>query len=104
MLNDWLGEGRERPEKIAAAARCLEKTSPPVAELLDALDGKPAATHTHRRRRAVVSNTLEYAVELGTLPSNPLGRIRRKHGRQPVQETDRHVVANPRQTRELLTR
>ncbi|WP_181785704.1 tyrosine-type recombinase/integrase [Streptomyces phytophilus] len=106
---------RKRPEEIAAAVRWLEKASLPVAELqeiarvhelIDALgrklDGKPAATQTYRRRRAVVFNALEYAVETGTLPSNPLSRVQRKRGRRAVQEVDRRVVVNPRQARELL--
>lgn len=106
---------RERPEEIAAAVKWIEKASLPVAELheisrvhelIDALgrklDGKPAATQTYRRRRAVVFNALEYAVELEALPSNPLTRVRRKRGKRAVQEVDRRVVVNPRQARELL--
>ncbi|MEU9334427.1 site-specific integrase [Streptomyces sp. NPDC048290] len=106
---------QERPEEIVAAAKWFEKASLPVAELqeitrvhelLDALtrklDGKPAATQTYRRRRAVVFNVLEHAVELEMLPSNPLSRVRRKRGKRPVQEVDRRVVVNPRQARELL--
>lgn len=107
---------RERPEEIAAAVKWVEKASLPVAELqeitrahdlIDALgrrlDGKPAATQTYRRRRAVVFNVLEYAVELELLPSNPLSRVRRKRGKRALQEVDRRVVVNPRQARELLT-
>ncbi|MGW2097901.1 tyrosine-type recombinase/integrase [Streptomyces olivaceoviridis] len=106
---------RERPEEIAAAVKWVEKASLPVAELqeitrahdlIDALgrrlDGKPAATQTYRRRRAVVFNVLEYAVELELLPSNPLSRVRRKRGKRALQEVDRRVVVNPRQARELL--
>jgi integrase len=107
---------RERPEDIALAVKWVEKASLPVAELqevarahelIDALgrklDGSPAATQTYRRRRAVVFNALEYAVELEALPSNPLSRVRRKRGKRAVQEVDRRVVVNPRQARELLT-
>ncbi|WP_432019354.1 tyrosine-type recombinase/integrase [Streptomyces sp. 1222.5] len=107
---------RERPEEIAAAVKWVEKASLPVAELqeitrahdlIDALgrrlDGKPAATQTYRRRRAVVFNVLEYAVELELLPSNPLSRVRRKRGKRALQEVDRRVVVNPQQARELLT-
>ncbi|MBQ0853405.1 tyrosine-type recombinase/integrase [Streptomyces sp. BH-SS-21] len=95
--------------------RWIERASLPVAELQEIvrvhglidglgrkLDGKPAATQTYRRRRAVVFNALEYAVELELLPSNPLSRVRRKRGKRPVQEVDRRVVVNPRQARELL--
>ncbi|GGT28500.1 hypothetical protein GCM10010243_00830 [Streptomyces matensis] len=53
------------------------------------LDGKPAATQTYRRRRAVVFNALEFAVELEHLTSNPLSRVRRKRGKRAVQEVDR---------------
>ncbi|GGN86578.1 hypothetical protein GCM10011579_078530 [Streptomyces albiflavescens] len=45
------------------------------------LDGKPAATQTYRRRRAVVFNVLEFAVELEYLTSNLLSRVRRKRGK-----------------------
>ncbi|TVZ85451.1 tyrosine-type recombinase/integrase [Streptomyces sp. BK340] len=107
---------RDRPEEIAAALAWLSKASLPVAELSEGsraqelvdtltrrLDGKPAATQTYRRRRAVVFNVLEYAVELEALTSNPLSRVRRKRGKRAVQEVDRRVVVNPRQARELLT-
>lgn len=107
---------RERPEEIAAAVRWVEKASLPVAELTETsrvhalvdalgrkLDGKPAAAQTYRRRRAVAYNVLEYAVELEVLPSNPMGKVRRKRGQQPVQQVDRRTVVNPRQARELLS-
>ncbi|GHA33270.1 integrase [Streptomyces tauricus] len=107
---------RERPEEIAAAVRWIERASLPVGELQEIarvhelidglsrrLDGKPAATQTYRRRRAVAFNALEYAVELEHLPSNPLSRVRRKRGKSAVQEVDRRVVVNPRQARKLLT-
>ncbi|NGO09315.1 site-specific integrase [Streptomyces sp. HC44] len=106
---------RDRSEEIASAVRWIEKASLPVAELQEIarvhelidglgrkLDGKPAATQTYRRRRAIVFNALEYAVELELLPSNLLSRVRRKRGKRPVQEVDRRVVVNPRQARELL--
>jgi len=106
---------QDRPEEIASAVRWIERASLPVAELLEIarvhelidglgrkLDGKPAATQTYRRRRAVVFNSLEYAVELELLQSNPLSRVRRKRGKRAVQEVDRRVVVNPRQARELL--
>ncbi|MFF7194121.1 tyrosine-type recombinase/integrase [Streptomyces sp. NPDC008079] len=107
---------RDRLEEVAAAVKWLERASLPVGELnelarvhelVDALgrklDGKPAATQTYRRRRAVVFNALEYAVELDLLSANPLTRVRRKRGKRALQEVDRRVVVNPRQARELLT-
>ncbi|MFE5086763.1 tyrosine-type recombinase/integrase [Streptomyces mirabilis] len=107
---------RERPEEIVAAVRWIDKASLPVGELQEIarvhglidglgrrLDGRPAATQTYRRRRAVVFNALGFAVELEYLTSNPLSRVRRKRGKRAVQEVDRRVVVNPRQARELLT-
>src|SRR6185437_10472338 len=66
------------------------------------LDGQPAAATTIRRKRAVLNNALEYAVETEQLPANKLSRI---GWRLPkVSETvDRRVVINPTQARELLT-
>jgi integrase len=107
---------RERPADVVAAVQWIEKASLPVAELQDIarvhglidalgrrLDGTPAATQTYRRRRAVTFNALEYAVETEALTSNPLTRVRRRRGKQVLQEIDRRVVVNPRQARELLT-
>ncbi|MFK0167507.1 tyrosine-type recombinase/integrase [Streptomyces sp. NPDC090306] len=107
---------RERPEEVTDALAWLSKASLPVVELAESprvhelidalsrrLDRKPAATQTYRRRRAVIFNVLEYAVELEALTFNPLSRVRRKRGKRPVQEVDRRVVVNPRQARELLT-
>ncbi|MFI0898045.1 tyrosine-type recombinase/integrase [Streptomyces sp. NPDC020983] len=107
---------RERPEDVVAAVRWMERASLPVGELNELarvhelvealgrkLDGTPAATQTYRRRRAVVFNALEYAVELELLSANPLTRVRRKRGKRALQEVDRRVVVNPRQVRELLT-
>jgi integrase len=96
--------------------RWVEKASLPVAELTETsrvhalvdalgrkLDGRPAADQTYRRRRAVAYNVLEYAVEREVLPSNPMGKVRRKRGQQqPVHQVDRRTVVNPRQARELL--
>lgn len=107
---------RERPEDVAAAVRWMERASLPVGELNELgrvhelvgalgrkLDGTLAATQTYRRRRAVVFNALEYAVELELLPANPLTRVRRKRGKRALQEVYRRVAVNPRQARELLT-
>ncbi len=98
-----------------AALRWLLAASLPVADLADAkkaraalealslrLDGTRAADSTFRRKRAVFHHALEYAVELGELPANPLERINWKPAKV-TGEVDRRVVVNPRQARELLT-
>ncbi|MEQ7129359.1 tyrosine-type recombinase/integrase [Actinopolymorpha sp. B11F2] len=39
-------------------------------------DGQTASTNTFVRKRAVLYNALEYAVELGYFPTNPLSRVK----------------------------
>lgn len=63
-------------------------------------DGKPAAS-TVGRKRAVFHNALEYAVELGYLPSNPLSRVRWTAPKL-AEAVDRRVVVNPEQAEALL--
>jgi integrase len=64
-------------------------------------DGKPAAASTVARKRAVFHNALEYAVELGHLPSNPLSRVRWTAPKL-AEAVDRRVVVNPEQAEALL--
>lgn len=107
----------ELDAEMRAALRWLERSSLPVRALaeapmvhaaLDALslkmDGKRAATTTYRRKRAVLYNIIEYAVELDELDDNPLDRIKSKRRSVKIAEAiDRRCVVNPRQAEELLT-
>ncbi|MFF0864120.1 tyrosine-type recombinase/integrase [Nonomuraea sp. NPDC003560] len=101
--------------EIARALRWLESASLPLSALeetkharaaLEALalclDGKPAATSTYRRKRAVFHHVLEYAVELEELSGNPLHKVKFRKAKVSG-EVDRRSVVNPRQARELLT-
>jgi hypothetical protein len=76
------------PEAAAVCVRWAERHSIPLDALgdpkvlravLNALsckqDGTPAVAATFRRKRAVLNNALEYAVELRRLPANPLTTI-----------------------------
>jgi hypothetical protein len=65
------------------------------------LDGKPAAASTSHRKRAVLYNALEYAVERQLLPNNPLAAMRVRT-RRAVEEVDRRVVVNPEQAAHLF--
>ncbi len=105
---------RPVPAEITAALNWIAGASMPVAALEDPataraalgacarrLDGKPGAATTTRRKRAVLANALGYAVELGLLTANPLGRIQWKAA--AVAETvDRRSVASPAQARTFL--
>ena len=105
----------ERPDDIAKAAAWLQKASLPLVDLkeakkvhliLDALglkqDGTAAGAETMRRKRSVLYNVLDYAVELEHLPTNPIDRVKRKKIRV-VKSVDRRSVASPAQARDLLT-
>jgi integrase len=65
------------------------------------LDGAPAAASVVGRRRRILNTAVEYAVERGLIPSNPLPALK---WRAPtaVQVVDRRSVANPVQVRTLL--
>ena len=73
-----------------------------VLETLAArLDGKPAAARVIGKRRRVLFNVVEYAVEQGHLAANPLPAFR---WRPPKVSSaiDKRVVVNPIQARTLL--
>jgi hypothetical protein len=58
------------------------------------LNGKAAAATTVSRKRAVFYNALQYAVELGQLPSNPADKIRWKPVKA-AETVDPRAVINP---------
>jgi integrase len=76
-------------------------------ELGRTLDGGRAAPETAKGRRRKVNTALEYAVELGELPENPLRTVdgkkvkEKRVARDPA--IDPRVVANPGQVNEILT-
>lgn len=102
------------PDRLARAVDWLSRNTVDLADLedpgraravLDALtrsvDGTPAAATTVARKRAVLSNCLELAVEQGLLQANPLSRLRWRAPR--VNEVvDPATVVNPDQARALL--
>jgi integrase len=104
----------ERPADVVRRLAWVADRSPRLQELaqpavvrrtLDAmaltLAGKAAAATTINRRRAVLSNLLNCAVEERLLETNPLGSIRWRapKGNHAV---DRRSVVSPAQARKLL--
>ena len=92
----------------------LEHASLPVSQLSDPrviraaldglcirLDGSPAAANTVRRKRAVFCGALGYAVELGLLPANPMGKVR-WHAPGTAVALNPAAVASPAQVRAIL--
>ena len=94
VLYGWSFNARARvagppADRLVRAERWIRRNTRPVRELtdpavfrpaLDALtlrmDGQPAAASTVSRKRAIFFNSLEYAVELGHLPTNPITAIK----------------------------
>jgi integrase len=64
------------------------------------MDGKPAPA-TISRKRAIFYNAVEYAVELGHLPANPIASIKWR-APKTNEAIDPRVVINHGQARELL--
>lgn len=63
--------------------------------------GTPAAATTTNRKRMVIHNAFEYALEIGQLDHNPLDRIHRRPS-QPTITVDPRAVINPAQARRFL--
>ncbi|MBE9375572.1 tyrosine-type recombinase/integrase [Saccharopolyspora sp. HNM0983] len=117
-LTRWLFNTKQRqedkPPEIVRALRWLESNTVPVSRLAEPglmrqvleqlasrMDGAPAGAKTFTRKRAVLHNALEYAVELGELESNVLPRIRWTPPRE-AKGIDKRVAVNPNQARRLL--
>ncbi|MGH3806721.1 MAG: tyrosine-type recombinase/integrase [Pseudonocardiaceae bacterium] len=65
------------------------------------LDGQPAAASTTGRKRAVLHNALEYAVERELLPLNQFTALKTKKTRT-AEAVDKRVVVSPGQAARLL--
>ena len=122
-LRSWAFSNRMRgqtepPPDLAPVIRWLSASTIPVADLakpgtgaartravLDRIsrtrDGKAAAANTANRKRAVLSNLMQYAVETGALPASPLTAIRWTRPRT-LKTVDPRTVINPGQARRFL--
>jgi site-specific recombinase XerD len=117
-LSDRLRGATEPPEDLAATVRWLQTATLPVADLsrprtgatrcrmlLSRIsrkqDGTAAAANTANRKRAVLNNLMQYAVETGALPGNPLKAIKWTRPRT-LKTVDPRTVVNSDQARRLL--
>lgn len=106
------------PDELAAVVSWLESATIPIAVLaepgigpahvramLDRLsrkqDGTTAAANTANRKRMVLSNAMDYAVELSLLPAHPLRGVKWTRPRT-LRSVDPRVVLNAQQARRLL--
>jgi len=103
---------------LTAAARWLERNSVQLGLLVDrtrgpeitrraldllklTMEGEPAAPNTVARKKAVFYNALEYAVELGLLPANPIEHVSWR-APKTTEAIERTAVVNMDQGRALL--
>lgn len=117
-LSDRLRGATEPPEDLAAVVRWLQTATVVVADLdrpstgsarcrsmLERIsrkqDGTAAAANTANRKRAVVNNLMQYAIETGALSSNPLKAIRWTRPRT-LKTVDPRTVVNVDEARRLL--
>ncbi|MEU7868031.1 integrase [Dactylosporangium sp. NPDC049140] len=115
VCNVGAREAGEPPQELAAAVEWLAQNTVDLAALKDAAlvrkvldtmairrtDGKPAAAKTIARKRAVFSNALRYAVELGRLEVHPMSVVSWSPPKMS-EGVDRAVVVNPTQAESLL--
>ncbi|MEU3143885.1 tyrosine-type recombinase/integrase [Streptomyces sp. NPDC006999] len=110
--NRW---DEEIPADVVKVLDWFERKSLPMSALSDRLvvrgslnalskklDGKTAAPGTISRKRAILYNSLEYAVDAELLGDNPLDRVKWKSPEQVTEEVDPACVPNPAQAAKLL--
>jgi integrase len=118
-LNGWAFNKKRRgsvdcPEEVKATLKWLSANTSPVSSLQEAakiravlgqlskkLDDTRAAPATIRRKRAVLFNAMEYAVELKLLSKNPIPALKWKVPKA-TKSVDKRVVVNPKQAAKLL--
>lgn len=117
-LTGWAFNTKRReaskPPEVERALRWISANTLPVSRLEDVavlrqaldllslkLDGKQAAAKTFMRKRAVLFNALDYAVELKALGANNLSSVKWT-APKTVRAIDKRVVINVRQGERLL--
>ncbi len=117
-FSDRLRGATEPPDDLSAVVHWLETATIPVPELARAgvgaawcrallerishkQDGTAAAANTANRKRAVLNNLMQYAVETGVLPVNPFKTIKWTRPRT-LKSIDPRTVVNSDQARRLL--
>lgn len=104
----------DRPAEIGDTLRWIAGHTRPVSQLSEPavlrsvlvkigtrLDGSAAAPSVVSKRRRVLFNALEYAVERGIVPVNPLPAFKWKQPKSSA-AIDKRSVVNPVQARTLL--
>lgn len=105
-----------RPTEIAVAIKWAVDHSPSLLTLSDPavirrvqeclaqrIDGTAAGSNYFNRRRMVLSNAFNYAIELGLISENPLARVKLDRARYKNRGiVDRRRLVNPVQARKII--
>lgn len=104
----------EQPDEVGRTLKWLARITKPVTAFNDrklvrevlntvtrTLDGAPAAPSVGRQKRMIVSNALNYAVELNLLEANPIKDFKWK-APNVSRAIDHRSAPNPTQARTLL--
>jgi integrase len=97
----WLERNTIRLPELVDRTRGPEITRRALDLIALKLDGDPAAPNTVARKKAVFYNALEYAVELGLLPVNPIDHVSWRTPKT-METVERTAVVNMTQGRRLL--
>ena len=116
-FSDLVRTGKKPPPDLVPVIGWLEQNTVALADfssdqgaalsrrILDRIsrtqDGTVAAANTANRKRMVLGNAMEYACEIGGLPSNPLKRVKWTKPRT-LRTVDPRVVINSSQARRFL--
>ncbi|MEU9872223.1 tyrosine-type recombinase/integrase [Actinomadura sp. NPDC048021] len=116
-MHRWGFNSKDRdnaPEHVACALRWLAQNTKPVSALAEPanvralvdsgtslLNGKRAAASTVRKHRMLLSNAMDYAVEMNLLAENPIRTLKWPKILSTA-EVDRRSVVNHAQARALL--
>jgi integrase len=104
----------DRPSEVSDTLRWVQAHTKPISQLSEPavlrcmlaamctrIDGSPVAPSVASKRRRVLFNALEYAVERGLIQANPLPVFKWKPPK-PSGAIDKRSVVNPIQARTLL--
>jgi len=88
-------------EALTDATEALLASDEPLYPIEHKQDGTAAAANTANRKRAVLNNLMQYAIEVDALPANPLKAVKWTRPRT-LKSVDPRTVVNSDQVRRLL--
>jgi len=98
---DWLENNTVQMAAFTERSTAAGHARAMLARISQTKDGTPAAPNTANRKRMVIGNSMEYAIELDLLPANPLKAVKWTKPRT-LTTIDPRVVINGEQARRFF--